>query len=135
VESSFFCDLKAFNQLERKRHDELTRQLFHSVTSSTELANGFSYEMPSGSLSAFAEWVSYERRCCPFLVFEIEAGNASKPLRLRLTGPEGVKKFIQSASPLTGLWFWRAGMAQSLIHAIARCVPGCDACASQQILP
>jgi hypothetical protein len=103
VESSFFCDLKAFNQMERKRHDELTRQLFHSVTSSTELANGYSYEMPSGPLSALAEWVSYERRCCPFLVFDIEVGNARKPLRLSLTGPEGVKKFIQSESPLTGL--------------------------------
>jgi hypothetical protein len=103
VESSFFCNPKAFNQTERKRYDELTRQLFHSVTSTTELANGYSYEMPSGSLSALAEWVSYERRCCPFFVFEIEVGNTSKPLRLRLTGPEGVKKFIQCESPLTGL--------------------------------
>jgi hypothetical protein len=42
-----------------------------------------------------AEWVSLERKCCPFLAFEIEQPKDQGPVWLRITGPEGVKAFIE----------------------------------------
>jgi hypothetical protein len=43
-----------------------------------------------------ARWASYERRCCPFFVFELELGPDEGPLWLRVTGGPGIKEFIWS---------------------------------------
>ena len=41
-----------------------------------------------------AEFVSLERRCCPFLTFAIELDAEGGGLWLRMTGPAGVKEFL-----------------------------------------
>jgi hypothetical protein len=41
-----------------------------------------------------AEWVSFERKCCPFFAFELEQAKDQGPFWLRITGSEGVKPFI-----------------------------------------
>jgi hypothetical protein len=46
---------------------------------------------------AAAEWVSYERKCCPFFTFALEQSADGGPVWLRITGPEGVKVFIREA--------------------------------------
>jgi len=40
--------------------------------------------------------VSRERLCCPFLGFTLEVGPDRGPLRLHLTGPDGVAPFIRA---------------------------------------
>ena len=42
-----------------------------------------------------AEWVSFERKCCPFFAFTLEQPKDLGPLWLRITGSEGVKAFIE----------------------------------------
>jgi hypothetical protein len=42
-----------------------------------------------------AEWITLERRCCPFIAFGIEVGHEGGPLWLSLTGREGVKPFLK----------------------------------------
>jgi hypothetical protein len=40
-----------------------------------------------------AEWISLERRCCPFLEFALE-WKQDDSVSVRLTGQPGVKEFI-----------------------------------------
>ncbi len=42
-----------------------------------------------------AEWVMLERRCCPFLSFELVFEADRGPVELRLRGPQGTKEFIR----------------------------------------
>jgi hypothetical protein len=47
-------------------------------------------------IPTLARWVDGERRCCPFLRFEIDKEPLEGPLWLRLTGAPGVKDFLQA---------------------------------------
>jgi hypothetical protein len=49
------------------------------------------------ALAQLAEWISFERKCCPFFKFEIELEPESGPVWLSLTGRAGVKEFILAA--------------------------------------
>jgi hypothetical protein len=95
----FFCRLDALNKTERARHSELTRQLKAGVRRTIELADGYALELPSeqASLVSAVEWATYERRCCPFFKFALELESDGGSNWLRITGREGVKKFLQIA--------------------------------------
>jgi hypothetical protein len=43
-----------------------------------------------------AEWIGNERLCCPFFDFDLRVGDASAPMSLKISGPEGVKQFIRA---------------------------------------
>jgi hypothetical protein len=45
-------------------------------------------------IDQLVEWMELERLCCPFFRFEIRSVRQKEAVRLHLTGPEGVKKFI-----------------------------------------
>lgn len=90
----FACNVTGLTGEERARHRELSRALFASVRERRELSDGYGFRMPSVDLMTLAEWVAFERRCCPFLTFEIEQTRDQGPLWLRITGSEGVKPFI-----------------------------------------
>ena len=90
------CRLDAFGPRERKRHAALSRELRARVQAVEELPRGLAFrfaEDPDFS-RRLVEWVSLERRCCPFLEFELQLGEGDEPLVLRLTGGEGVKGFL-----------------------------------------
>lgn len=63
-------------------------------------------ELPDGYAIAFAadpqlfrdlaEWITLERRCCPFLTLGLE-WSADDVVWLRLTGGPGVKEFLATA--------------------------------------
>jgi hypothetical protein len=46
-----------------------------------------------------AERVGNERLCCPFFDFVIRIGDSSVPMKLRISGPDGVKQFIKAELP------------------------------------
>ena len=54
----------------------------------------FAFTNTPEALSALAEFVANEQRCCPFFTFTIRAEPAPALLTLQLTGPAGVKPFI-----------------------------------------
>ena len=91
----FACNARALNKTERARYQELTRALFAAVKEKSETPDGYALRLPAEQLIAAAEWVSFERRCCPFLTFVLEQPRDSGPLRLGISGPEGVKAFIR----------------------------------------
>ena len=47
----------------------------------------------SESLSRF---IANERKCCPFMTFELEIAAASGPIWLRMTGPEGTRDVLEA---------------------------------------
>lgn len=96
--SGFYCNLKALNTKERARHMLLTLEIERARVETVELANGFAFRFQDGtvSLTDLAEWVSAERKCCPFFDFEIEQQADNGPLWLKLRGKEGAKAFMRA---------------------------------------
>jgi hypothetical protein len=96
--SGFYCNLKALSVKERARHLQLTYEIERARVETVELANGFAFRFQDGtvSLAELAEWVSAERKCCPFFDFEIEQQADDGPLWLKLRGKEGAKAFMRA---------------------------------------
>lgn len=42
-------------------------------------------------------FVARERLCCPFFHFVPDVGSEGGPVRLEVTGPDGVKEYIEQA--------------------------------------
>lgn len=88
--------MSAFTPEQRSRHSLLAQGLLGARTATHELPEGFAFSFAGDdkTWSGLAEFVSLERRCCPFLTFTlVREGEAST---LRLTGPEGTKTFLLS---------------------------------------
>jgi hypothetical protein len=63
-----------------------------------EEPDGYAYEYPEDAavFRAASEWISLERRCCPFLSFELRWPSGEHRPSLRLSGPSGVKEFLKA---------------------------------------
>jgi hypothetical protein len=94
---SFACDMAAIPAGEREAHHALIRRL---VTEAAEeirqRPNGFTFRFPAREYDAVTQFVARERLCCPFLRFALEVEPDRGPLRLHLTGPDGVAPFIRA---------------------------------------
>ena len=96
-ESPIACVMAALGEEQRRRRKELEGRLGASVEEVRELADGYALRLPAESrmVTDVAEFVTYERLCCPFLDFEINVEREGGPLWLRLKGREGVKEFVR----------------------------------------
>ena len=81
------------------RGEELAGGLFAAVEEVAELPDGYAYRFPSdgSQLEPFLAFIAAERRCCPFLTFELAFEAYGGPLWLRLRGSPQVKAFIAAA--------------------------------------
>ena len=95
-ESPLACDLDAISAGDRPRYNELRKMLATSAVGKRELADGIAVQISTErmTLAQLAEWISLERKCCPFFEFKIEVAPASGPVWLSLTGRPGVKEFL-----------------------------------------
>ena len=98
-ESPLACDLGAISASDRPRYHELRRAVATSVVGKRELPDGLAIQIDIGqiTLPELAEWISFERKCCPFFEFRIDLASGSGPVWLSLTGRAGVKEFITEA--------------------------------------
>jgi hypothetical protein len=96
--TTFVCNLGAMNPDERAQYVALSRKLMGASEERRELADGFAFRLAAQkiSLREIAEWITFERRCCPFFNLQIEAEPNNGPVWLRMTGVTGVKEFILS---------------------------------------
>jgi hypothetical protein len=101
VETPFFCNIKALSPVERVEHQALTARLAESILKTRELADGYAFEVDGSrfSIRDLATWSDFERRCCPFFDFTLEARRENGPVTLQLTGRDGVKQFIKAEFP------------------------------------
>ena len=89
------CNLSDAGEVEARRR--VIEEIFSGVTRRDELSDGYEFSFPGDDAWAarLMEFVAAERRCCPFLHFELVFHQGCGPVHLRLRGAEGVKDFIR----------------------------------------
>ena len=94
------CNMNVFTPVERENHIQTTTRLFQSMQNVREVANGYEFIFPNSAsseiLTRIAEFISNERRCCPFLKFTLTIDTDPQPIALTLTGPEGTQEFLRA---------------------------------------
>jgi hypothetical protein len=94
------CHMDVFTPAEREHHIQTTAQLFQSVQTIHEAENGFEFMFPNfaeaDNITQLGEFISNERRCCPFLEFTLKIAPNDAPISLLLTGPEGTQEFLRA---------------------------------------
>jgi hypothetical protein len=82
---------------ERPAHFALIRELFGDlVRERADLPNGYAYRFLPDAFDRVARFVANERKCCPFVDFELAVSANSGPLWLRLTGPSGTQAVLEA---------------------------------------
>ncbi len=82
---------------ERPAHFALVGRLFtETVRERRDLPNGLAFRFADDDFEQVARFVANERRCCPFLRFEIAVEPDGGPVRLRMTGPAGTRDFLRA---------------------------------------
>ena len=97
-ESPFACDMTALTPEQRARHFEVLGPKLRVLRKEVrELPDGYEIEFMSDAATylLLTEWAAGERACCPFFDLDVRSTREHGPLLLRLTGREGVKKFIE----------------------------------------
>lgn len=96
-QSGFYCNLKALSPAERERLHQVTEKIKAARIETQELPDGYAFRLQTEQVSTgdLAEYVSSERKCCPFFDFEIELQRDGGPLWLKLRGKVGVKDFMR----------------------------------------
>ena len=91
------CNLKALTTDQRRRHGQLSRQWVSAILSRRALSDGYTFLIDSSavSMTELAEWIGYERACCPFFRFRLDLEESGR-LYLSLSGGPGVKRFIEA---------------------------------------
>ena len=97
-ESPFACNIAGLSTEQRKRYTVLVKKLQSSQQEIRELADGYAIKFPieESTIQELAEFITYERLCCPFFDLEIVLEREGGPAWLRLRGRDGVKEFIRT---------------------------------------
>ena len=97
-QSPFSCNVSGLDGAQMQRWQALIEHLATSKKGVRELPDGFAFRFaPEPEMvKDLAEFIVYERLCCPFFDFELAVEREGGPLWLRLKGRQGVKKFIRS---------------------------------------
>ena len=89
------CNVMAIDAAHREQHGITTRELFTAVQDVEELPTGYTFRLPEAMLIKGAEFIAYERLCCPFFNFSLDVEPDRGPIWLRLTGSTEIKQLMQ----------------------------------------
>lgn len=97
-ESPFACNVAGISGEQRPRYLALAKKLVSTRQEVRELADGyaFRFSVEAATIQDLAEFITYERLCCPFFDLELVVEREGGPAWLRLRGREGVKEFIRT---------------------------------------
>jgi hypothetical protein len=90
------CKLGALSPAEQEHHAALLQRLGTMTEKTSETADGYVVHLhrdEAGFLQV-AEWITLERRCCPFLNFDLTWKAGDEAPALQLGGRKGVKEFL-----------------------------------------
>ena len=92
------CNLSEEKQISRQIELE---EVFKGVQQVNELTDGYEFSFPESEewTARLVEFISTERKCCPFFTFELAFEPNQGPILLRLRGGDGVKEFIKGMIP------------------------------------
>ncbi len=101
------CDLGALSADERARRSTLASRVAARFREVQDISDGYAGRLdPEPAIVRDAlDWLLLERRCCPFLRFELSFEPSNGAVWFRLRGGPGVKEFLAAAGfnapPLT----------------------------------
>ena len=94
------CIVDAIPEHERVAHFALASDLFgQRVQERQDVPQGYAFRFSPDTFDDVARFLSNERRCCPFLSFDIAIAASGGPVWLRITGPEGARAFLAAELP------------------------------------
>src|SRR5262245_49465020 len=97
TEIDIACVPGAIPVTKRVGHFMLARRLFmHDACERSALPDGYAFRFEPAALADVARFIDNERKCCPFLTFQLEIGPGEAPLWLRMTGPEGTRPVLDA---------------------------------------
>jgi hypothetical protein len=90
----------------QRRREALASDIYKNFQQVDELRDGYAFRYPAGEEWAgrLLEFITFERRCCPFITFELLFEPGQGPVWLRLRGAAGVKEFISEELKMLGAW-------------------------------
>ena len=96
AETPIACNLKALTPAARARQSALSRKLSAATVEKRELAGGLAFRLSLAAITLpeLGEWIDDERKCCPFLDFQLSLECEGGAVELSLTGRSGVKEFL-----------------------------------------
>jgi hypothetical protein len=100
------CVLGALTPDQQRRERQLLDLARSSVTGSAATATGYRLDFADGQalLAALGELIALERRCCPFLAFELRSEAELGEVSLHISGRPGVREFVaETFLPRRGL--------------------------------
>jgi hypothetical protein len=88
----------------RLRREALASDIFKDFQQVVEHRDGYSFRFPGdeGCAEKLLEFITFERRCCPFMTFELLFEPGQGFIWLRLRGATGVKEFIRNEMEMLG---------------------------------
>lgn len=94
--SPIACVLGALTPEQQRRERELLELARSAVTSHEPTDSGVRLHFADGEalLASLGELVALERRCCPFLAFELRSEAEHGAVTLHIGGREGVREFV-----------------------------------------
>ena len=97
------CNPGALSASERERRSALAGRIREHVVASTETETGFRLQLPAddASCAEVLEFITLERRCCPFLELRLVFSPGGGPVYFDLGGGPEMKAFL-AASGLLG---------------------------------
>lgn len=82
----------------RERKSTVLASLKKEILRKRELKKGFAYRFPGSDsiIDELAAFVKTERACCDFFNFNLSISGDKSEAWLKITGPKGVKDFIET---------------------------------------
>ncbi len=97
------CVPGAIPAADRAAHFVLAHKLFFELAEERkDLPDGYAFRFGPDALESLARFVANERKCCPFITFELSITADSGPIWLRMTGPDGTRAVLQTQLNLPG---------------------------------
>jgi hypothetical protein len=92
------CDLGALSPAQRRRRAELAGRMKAAAQQTIEVAGGyaFRFEPEASLLQGLAELIDLQRRCCPFLRFELRLEADGGPLWLEVAGIGAAQEVVRA---------------------------------------
>jgi len=86
----------------REREATVLAEVRARVQEVQDLDSGYAlrFDAGEGILVLLATLIDLERRCCPFLRFDLKVLPGGGPLWLELSGPEGTRSFLRTVLDL-----------------------------------
>lgn len=84
------------------RRETVIESLKKKVSAKKELRDGIAFKFPGDDamIDELTEFIKTERSCCDFFTFSLSVSGDKSEAWLELTGPEGVKDFLNRGTGL-----------------------------------